>query len=184
MTRCSPATLPVSPASSRPRPTCRWDRPKGLHEAVADEELGELPQRSMRAVPVVMLDVGPHNALKVAAVEDQQPVEALPRLTLLAQRSACAFAPRAHAGARMTCVPSKRKTSSKAALNGQARAARSHADLDQSESSVTGYHSMGTYDRSFARRRTSQMHRVGGYDPDPLNNAYTSQGVNLGALAP
>jgi hypothetical protein len=36
-----------------------------------------LRQCSMRAVPVVVLDIGPQRPLKMAAVEDQQPVQAL-----------------------------------------------------------------------------------------------------------
>ena len=45
----------------RPSPRKRW----------------ALPQRSMRAVPVVVLDVGEQHALKMTAAEDQQPVDAL-----------------------------------------------------------------------------------------------------------
>src|SRR5438094_6446785 len=51
-----------------------------------------LPQRSMRAVPVVVLDVGPQHALEMTAVEDQQPVDTLSPHALRTQRSACAFA--------------------------------------------------------------------------------------------
>lgn len=80
----------------RPSPRKRW----------------ALRQGSTRTVPVVMLDVSPQHALKMTAVEQQQPVQALsPHTSDPALGKG--VRPGARIGVRMTSVPSLRRTSSK-----------------------------------------------------------------------
>jgi len=65
-----------------------------------------------RPVGVVVLQVDPQHLLKVAAPEDQQPVQALAR-TVRIQRSACALAFGACTGVISISAPSAHNTSSK-----------------------------------------------------------------------
>jgi hypothetical protein len=53
------------------------ERCAAVERGASPRERWALRQRSMRAVPVVMLDVAPQHALEMTTVEDQQPVQAL-----------------------------------------------------------------------------------------------------------
>ena len=67
----------------------------------------------MRAVAVVVVDVGREDSFQVAAVEDQDPVEASRRLLPIQRSMKCSR------GARSVAMTDRleRKTSSKAAVN-------------------------------------------------------------------
>jgi hypothetical protein len=70
----------------------------------------------VRPVAVVVLDVGPEQALDLSAVDDQEPVETFaPQVPT--KRSAWAFALGAQIGVRMISIPSPRKISSKPPAN-------------------------------------------------------------------
>src|SRR6266571_5041251 len=73
-------------------------------------------ERPVGAVPVVVLDVDPKGLLKMAAPDEQQPVQAL-GADGADHRSAYAFAVGARTGVASTWAPSERNTSSKLRQN-------------------------------------------------------------------
>jgi hypothetical protein len=70
------------------------------------------PERPMRTMPVVVLDIDPQDLRQVASSDDQEPVRHSAR-TVRTHRSAYAFALGARTGVISTWAPSEQNTSSK-----------------------------------------------------------------------